>query len=835
MYAVSSGYRNVIYSGDARHKLKVFFGATELQNADNYCEKLTVKPRIIPNSAKSFALNNFVSKEAELILHNIDLEDVVEPITISIGTLVENAYEYVPIGIFNISDKPTTDKDKTTIKLYDNAIKFDFNYNGKDLIEEKQAGGLEGATRLEVLLDICEQAGVTTQISSFLGSSEIVATWDNTITARTYISFLAEQSGAIATIDRSGELIFIYINDLVTERIPLSIVEKYSLGKPYTIGRVIYEDGTRKFAKPLDDVPYTGDILFISASNPYIKNQAHIDSIYDLVSAFTIDSLKTGKIIGNPAIDPYDLIEIYNNGSLEQETIATTLATYTMVYNGVIINTYDTQIGEQDRKENMSLKNVDNTEELKRYVRSSIDEVNATITLQAGEIDSLKQRTTSVETGIEGISGQITDIQEDQADLRNEFEVTAEGLSIALTKSGNNIIMGTELYDDSQWGWGEYGALYEGATPPEHGIYWYWYDTANDIVYYDNQTGWIETDLKRKDVDEQYRYNRMTIIENEFTANNFMTKRAMQFDGINGYTTVRPTIIDNSKDFLTISFKMQNNLIDGKFRVQFFEQNYNQLTNENYGCYLLVYTKDFAPGEYADLQEYKFTVPIMKQKDLVYCTEGVQEPANPQEGDFWLKADLSDYGLKVYKNGEWVNDRTEDNKPVRVLYATNVDPQGEWSNYYHPDYNDPPRFTEDGFVYGTVSNSYQYQDANARAIFMTLDVMTDQISIDPALIGNVIVGDVKIEYGKTATEWSSNINEVYGKNYKLDDKGFEIKSGNYKMYIDEDEVTGYYQNQRVFQLNKYVTFSQKGQFVETDQDGLITKKLSNNIYVRYIE
>jgi len=830
MYAVSNGYKDIIYSGDTRHKLKVFFGATELQDADYYCEKLTVKPRIIPNGNVSFTLDNFISKEAELILHKVDLEDIVEPITISIGTLVNNAYEYVPIGIFNISDKPTTDKDKTTIKLYDNALKFDFNYNGKDLIEEKQAGGLDGATRLEVLQDICSQAGVTTQISSFLGSTEIVATWDNTITARTYISFLAEQAGAIPTIDRSGELIFIYLNNLTTTRIPISIVEKYTLAKPYTIGRVIYEDGTRKLAKPLDEVPYTGDILFINASNPYIKNQAHIDSIYDLVSGFTIDSLTTGKIIGNPAIDPYDLIEIYNDYSQDEETIATTLATYTLVYNGVMISTYATEIGEQDRKENMSLKNVDNSEELKRYVRSSIDEVNATITLQAGEIDSLKERTTSVETGIEGINGEIVDIQEDQANLRNEFEITAQGIQSALTKSGNNIIMGTELYDDSQWGWAEYGAMYEGATAPDPSVYDYWYNTTNDIVYESiNDSEWVATTLKRKDVTNQYRFNRMTIIENEFTSNNFMTKRAIQFNGGDN-TTIRPTTIDNTKDYLTFSCKVQNNLTAGYFRLEFFEQNYLNPTYDNSGAYTLFFAKNFFAGDHSSLQEFKFTVPIITQKDLVNCIASPTAPSSPDEGDFWLKLDQSDYNLKVYKDGEWVNDRTEDSKPIRILYATNT------NTYYHPSIGSLSYETtsDDEFYYSAVSSDYVYQDANVRTISAHL-VVTNNTNQPDELIGNFIMGDVKIEYGKVATEWSSNINEIYGKNYKMDDRGFEIKSGNYKMFIDEDEITGYYQDQRVFQLNKYVTYSQVGQFVETNQDGLITKKLSNNMYVRYIE
>ena len=134
-------------------------------------------------------------------MHNIDLSEIQDQVLISIGTLVGNNYEYVPIGIFNIQDQPTTDKDRTTITLRDNSVKFDFNYNAQPLIEEH--GG--SATKLQILQDICTKAGVTCNISSFIGSTDLVGIYDNTITARQYISYLAEQAGKIATINRSGE------------------------------------------------------------------------------------------------------------------------------------------------------------------------------------------------------------------------------------------------------------------------------------------------------------------------------------------------------------------------------------------------------------------------------------------------------------------------------------------------------------------------------------------------------------------------------------------------------------------------------------------------------
>ena len=262
---VSNGYKQVIYSGDAKNKIKILFNNIELQDADRYCEKMTVKSRIVPNGAKIFNLNNFISKEAELILHDIDTSIIQNQVSISIGTLVGNSYEYVPIGIFNIENQPTNDKDKTTIKLRDNSVKFDFNYNAQPLIEEN--GG--SATKLQILQDICTQAGVTCNITSFIGYLDEIGVYDNTITAREYISRIAEQAGRIATINRSGELIFVDLNNLTTWEIPIEIVEKYENGTKFKIGRVVYEDGIVRYETPTSN----DDTLFLDGSNNYINGE----------------------------------------------------------------------------------------------------------------------------------------------------------------------------------------------------------------------------------------------------------------------------------------------------------------------------------------------------------------------------------------------------------------------------------------------------------------------------------------------------------------------------------------------------------------------------------
>ena len=431
-YITSEQYRDAVFNEDARHELKVFFNGVELEDADNFCEKFTLKSRILSNTSKMFSLDNFISDEAQLILHDIDLEQVVGPVNIQIGTLVGDSYEYVPIGIFNIQDIPTTDKNKTTIKLRDNSVKFDFNYNAKPLIDAN--GGV--ATKLQILQDICLMAGVNTNISDFIGSNDEVGSFDDSITARNYIAYLAEQAGAIATINRQGELIFVYLNALVDQQIPIDLVESYTNGEKFKIARVMYEDGIRKYATPLlEEEVIEGDNLYLNTANPFISSQEQVNNIYEIVKDFEINSFKTGKVIGNPAIDKYDIIQISDD-----QLNFKTFATYTMTYNGKILMTFETLIDQTKKQENVT-KNSE--EAFKRYARTNIDNINNKINLVVAEQDGQKEQLAQMEVNVNNI--------------QNLFQITG----------GNNQIKDSMwLLGDDVWTKQD-GGIYEGGYDSE--------------------------------------------------------------------------------------------------------------------------------------------------------------------------------------------------------------------------------------------------------------------------------------------------------------------------------------------------------------------------------
>lgn len=398
-------YTEIIYSQDDRNKARIWFNGTELEDFGYKCEKITKTTRIMPNDGKKvLTLSNYVATELEVILHDVDIEDLVDQVEISIGTLVDeqnDTYEYVPFGIFNIQDTPIMNNDKITLKLRDNRVKFDFNYNAKPLIDLH--GG--SATKRQILDDICTQAGVICDVSEFEFEDDEIGIYDDSIKAQMYVSFLAEQCGRIPITTREGHLDFLDLMNLYTWRIPKSILPKpYTLGTPFEIQRVVYEQGIIKYESSNDE---TLETLYINSSNPYIDRQEQITYIYNLLNGFTIDSVTTQKMLGNPAIDPYDLVEVYDDSDPEEPILFKTFANQIYTFNGKHGQQFDTQIGKEQRKENVSIKGQSSFE---RWARTEINNLDATVRIQAGEIGDRTHKETSITQDIDSIESQIIDM-----------------------------------------------------------------------------------------------------------------------------------------------------------------------------------------------------------------------------------------------------------------------------------------------------------------------------------------------------------------------------------------------------------------------------------------
>ena len=131
-----------------------------------------------------------------------------------------------------------------------------------------------------------------------------IAVYDNTVSARTYISYIAEQAGGFACIGRDGKLYIKTIGQDIVE-MPLRYFENFEWGEKIRISRIRYEDGIQLFEKG----DTTGNTIYINQDNMYIVDQEQIDNIYNLYKDLEVYGFEGSSFI-DPAIDVGDVIKI---------------------------------------------------------------------------------------------------------------------------------------------------------------------------------------------------------------------------------------------------------------------------------------------------------------------------------------------------------------------------------------------------------------------------------------------------------------------------------------------------------------------------------------------
>lgn len=142
MYSTSNNYKSKVYN--VTHLLKVYIDDEEI----NSKYVLDCKPSRKAFSSDEFALGCVEAQSIELKLYKSVVPTTINKIEIKSGI----TGEIVPIGIFNVDEISKDDDYTVTLKLRDNMIKFEFNYDGSKLTYP--------VTILAVLQDLCTKAGV---------------------------------------------------------------------------------------------------------------------------------------------------------------------------------------------------------------------------------------------------------------------------------------------------------------------------------------------------------------------------------------------------------------------------------------------------------------------------------------------------------------------------------------------------------------------------------------------------------------------------------------------------------------------------------------------------
>ena len=422
MYNTSQNYKEKILKDSTQHELNMYIDGKQVE--PNHIGDFKIILELFNND--EICLGSTPEVDIEFEIDKRDLSDNYNEVYIESG--LED--EIIPIGKFKIQSVED-DEFKVKIKATDYMKKFEDNkYDGSDLTYP--------ATMLQVLQDICTKIGVELGSTSFLNSDKQISVYDNTVSARTYLSYIAEQAESFAVIGRDGKL-YIRTFGQDTVNVDINLFKDYKWGDKFKVSKVSYEDGVQDY-KFGDNM---ADTIYINQNNMYIIDSEQIENIYNQIKNFEVYSFE-GETIIDPAYDIGDILIIDNKKVIYQGELE---------YVGKFKANIKSKIQAKTEQESTQTKS-SNTNKIKR-VQSEINQIDGKITQLAQETKENTEKIAEHEVSIDKISDKVSNIADLTKDTNSIKTVVLnnclEGEILEFHIYGNNaifkpLVLSNDLY-----------------------------------------------------------------------------------------------------------------------------------------------------------------------------------------------------------------------------------------------------------------------------------------------------------------------------------------------------------------------------------------------------
>lgn len=508
------------------------------------------------------------------------------------------------------------------------------------------------------------------------------------------------------------------------------------------------------------------------------------------------------------------------------------------------------------------------------------DEIRATVTQTQDGVNNLTNTVinhteiiTTLGASVGNIDASVKELKESTEQSINDIKVTSSELNIAISNvGGNNLIRNSAMINDNNFWLAHAKYPYqESDIPPDNPAEGtYWYCTANSGNYIENQmyvynSGWKESELSRKTLLSTQNYFAYTT-SNEYWANgknaneNTLSGRVIKLDGRQDYTVshifniTEPITLNQNENKLAMSYLVKNNIIQGSVGIGLMFLDFTDLTTieKPYSIYepgILL-----TPDDLKDLTKIENIINIPKKSDFIPVVVSNTAPTDTTKT--WL--DTSIYLPKVYNadTSQWelldtrmslYNEETREIWTYRYFYGfyyqtpVSFDTLEIKSCYvaltFYPAFavytGDTEPIPYKGLYWNNQTTNLVKRAKYNNTDFVeweTLDIPSSMLpsgaSLGVPMFDYIVpikgffeIADLKLEYNTMCTQWTQFPGEVYGKNYKMDEKGFWIQANQNTMFIDEDEILATYKGINIFQINKDLAYFYKIQVTESIEIG----------------
>ena len=426
-YNVSDKYREVIYSGDAQNTAKLTINGTTIPTSN--IKKITISSPMYDSSQKTFSLGNFISQQVTIEFRNVDNVPIEGQVHLEIGTKVDNEYEYVPIGDFIIESNPEDFYKKCKLTCLDKAVLMKSNVDYSSIVP----------TTVETLLKwLCTYFNIEIGTYPNINRDVTINVYDNTLSGKQYISYIAEMMGGNAKIGRDGKLYIIPLKGEPVVTINAKKSKSFTKGEIYEISRVVYESAISKFEYGED----TKNTLYIRQDNMFLTKTEEVEAIYNSVVGTKICSLKTENY-GDVSLDSWDYIK-YTLGEEEYITYNSNTITYQMN----IASKVEVSIPTKNQQETTNVVGGNDKEKIRR-LETNINQIEGTITILNEEIDGQNKKIAEIEITNEQIQQSVTKAEESIVELQT-ITNTLEGNPIKIENALENPLQKLVITGDGE-------------------------------------------------------------------------------------------------------------------------------------------------------------------------------------------------------------------------------------------------------------------------------------------------------------------------------------------------------------------------------------------------
>lgn len=267
-----------------------------------------------------------------------------------------------------------------------------------------------------LLEDICSDFNIPHDEFNFTNQDVEISSYDNTITAREYLSMIGELAGGYIIINNEGKLeVKTYLDSISNNTINADDVDTFKIKNTIAIERVVFDFVAHKMESSNDTSLYT---VYLDGNNMFLQNitEEQFNDICSNIIGLTISNIKISTT--NKIFKGKDIIKFVDRENNEYNI----LPFFEADYNGGFVGSYESNI-ENARQNETRVKS---TAQRTKRIKQEVDQNTNTLSVAVEDINTQKSVTNP--SFNELIQANTTLIQQTASSIRQEVSDKEEQL-----------------------------------------------------------------------------------------------------------------------------------------------------------------------------------------------------------------------------------------------------------------------------------------------------------------------------------------------------------------------------------------------------------------------